>query len=360
MTSNSLTQSLLDLESNGATGRLTITSDQRELGVLMSHGRLALDNRTGDLGEAGRARLYNHGFDVDDRQAATVAAIDDLTESLTLAIKDDSATWLFEESAETASVTTLTTAVVRDARRRVAEDDRLLILVPGDDAVADRVRGADTSNVHLSRLLGNVYAAVDGSRTITDLGRDLGVGPAAARRSLFRLTSLGLVRFDRTVIADQPASAPSLNETDWAESTLADAIEEPEPWIGFARGGGPDVSPPKRRPRGGAPSVVEAAEADEAVTVGAAPTPRVEPPSRSRPIDAEERRESLRQAAAWLADIDHDDATSPEPEPVAAAPASAAPTAPAQRTVPAERPAPPAEDVSDFLRELSQLSRDDD
>lgn len=361
MTPKSLAQSLLDLESSGATGRLRVTSADGDLVLIVSHGRLGLDGGDDVLDERGRARLHNYGFDVEDSYARSVAAVDDLTASLASAFRAADASWDFTASDESPAASTPTTVVVRDARRRVSENDRLLIHVPSDASVADRIRGADTSTAHLSRLLGNVYAAIDGSRSITDLGRDLGIGNPAVRRSVFRLASMGLIRFDRAVAPDAPASNAAVATADWAESSLAEAVEEPEPWIGYARGGGPDVSPPKRRPPG-APSGVKGAEAADGVGVDAAASRRVDPPNRTRPVDPEERRESLRQAAAWLADIDHHENPAAAGQRGLAEEASPTPSEEPQEapTPTPQRPLPPAGDVSDFLRELSQLSRDDD
>lgn len=363
-TAHSLTQTLADLEADGATGTLSIGEPGDAIALHLVHGRLVLPQPT-ELDSATSERLYNHGFDAGDLAAASIAEVDRLSDAVAAAMSDDGVSWSFAAAEHQPAGSSPTSVFVTDARRRQAETERLAIQVPGDEAVPDRIRGAQTAGAHLSRLLGNVYAAVDGSRSLVDLGRDLHVSVATIRRAVFRLSALGLVRFDRGVAAVTEA-APGLSDADWAADTLAEAIEEPEPWIGYAKGG--DQAPPKPTPTPERHSVVREAEAAEAVDLGTPPPPKIAPPNRQRPMDADEQRESLRQAAAWLADIDSDTedpapgpAPTPEPErgqgaegeTVAATEAPAGPREPST-------PPPSIEDVSDFMRELSQLSRDDD
>lgn len=357
-----LAQALVDLEVRGATGRMVVSSAAGEHAVEVVHGRLGVP--TTDTGDV----CYVHGLD-GDPVAAEVAAVDALADRLATAMADAGASWDFHELDVEPRVSSPTSVVVRDARRRLAESERLAIQLPGDDLAPDRVPEARTRGIHLSRLLGNVYAAVDGERSVRKLATELGIPVEASRRAVFRLATLGLVQFDAR---DTPMAAPFTPTADWAADSLADAVEEPEPWVGYANGGSSPETSTSRRPRrtstkprlapphgpnAGREDAAEAPAAEERPRV-----PRTVPPDRRRPVDPEEQRESLREAAAWLAEIDHQETSSTDAAPATDEPASAEPPPPpvAEQALPDRSPPAAAEDVSDFLRELSQLSRDDD
>lgn len=128
------------------------------------------------------------------------------------------------------------------------------------------------------------------------------------------------------------------------ESTTTDDVDEPRPWVGYAKAR-PGTSPPRRAPApppsDDLPYVVTAAE-----TSPAAPTPPEEPSPEPSPTEPE---------PMWTAGTTHESASEDAPEDVDDQPAADAQDQP-------ESPSPSrgGDDLSALLAELSSLSTDDD
>lgn len=385
------TELWLRLASQLATGTLTITGPRGDGRVRFAHGDVAEAHASGSTSQAIRLgeRLVHAGRldrpDLEavlaDQASASVATPlgsllverglvsadivrvflqEQALEAMTTIVGWTQGRYTFEVGPAAGPRVHLSMPVRRalmELQRRSRERELIRVHVPGPSSVPlptdDR-----TQPPRLTADAFTMLTAVDGLRTVGAIAASLGYSYEEASRVVYRLVLQGLVTIaethssallatqDGTVQTFSPttSSTASLSDQGWFERRDAVRVEEPEPWVGWAKATPPPPAAPVSEPASQAPAAAASA-----------------PPAPATPVPASD--EDLRQAlfaelhqvgraAEPARQVQATPVPAPEPEP------EPEPVAPPVTTPPAGAPLSSAE-VSDLLQELHALNRDD-
>jgi hypothetical protein len=230
-----------------------------------------------------------------------------------------------------------------EVSRRQSEWQQIQSVIPHLGMVPDVVAGASSATASLEPDEFAVLATVDGRRDVRELADDLGYSRFEAARIIYGLALLGIVDLTppEDVAAPRDDVAPAEDAVDRpADLSHTNPTAEPEPWVA-----------------GDEPAAASASTASTAVPGEA--------------LDDDDFDALLGELAAGPAPGGDEPAHDPADEEPTGDQPEPGPTSdddrPAERTAPPSGPAGSREggrgtggaDVSEFLRELSQLALDD-
>lgn len=285
-----------------------------------------------------------------------------------------------------------------DVARRRREWAELSVAIPDLAAVPALQTEPGTTSVGLTGDEFTVLASVDGQRSVHQLADALGYGEFEVARIVYGLVLIGLVAIelpedevgaalddalsylDRLAVTagDEPPRVDAEPEATATATPEATATSTPEPPAEVPAEASAPATPRSDVDQVAQVDAVDDVEPEPVSTAGAPDTPTT--PAAGEVVEAELPPSDFRAALAELHGLDDDPATSTPPvepetadtratpteaDPAGTTPAAAAdpPAAGADDFFATRRPDPPpadADEVAEFMRELSRLAFDED